>query len=358
MSRYRDLRAAHLKPRVYRELPVAAAVRDLCIDHEGILHWVVLEGDGSAKIESETGSTVVLKEHGATKRFSFPLLQRFVDGRWLIVEPRNASVAPNAFIFDKSGTPIHAFYVGDGIQMVVVDRKDKIWIGYFDEGIFGAFDAPADHPWHRFGPNGLVRLDTKGNVEFAYNRNHPNKSISDIYAMTIDDRDELWFSPYTDFFLASIEGNEVSFVLPRSPRPMEMALSIGPKYFAFFGGFQESSMVTLVERASGRLRLLQLLSGDGNTLSPIRMATRGDTAVAVAGNNLYRLDQEILLSALGPWRDENSSTVGSAVQYQDEEASYAGYDVIYGKGAHHVAGLVRPRQNPPRNDFDSGQGPL
>ncbi|MDE2495699.1 MAG: hypothetical protein KGL97_17505 [Alphaproteobacteria bacterium] len=251
----------------------------------------------------------------------------------------------------------HAFYVGDGIQTVLLDGKGKIWIGYFDEGVFGAFNPmpPEGHLSYRYGPSGLVRCDDRGNVEFSYNTQHPERSISDIQAMTLDEADWAWFCPYTDFFLATTNGGDVNYVLPRAPVSLEDALSVGPEYFAFFGGYQRSSMIAIVHRASQRLRLIQLHKPNGDTLSPVRFATRGARAIAVSDDNLFRLDHQVLLGALGPWTDANTSDVASAVQYLNEEESYSdSYLISPGNGAERVSGKPRPNGNPPRHDKDTG----
>ena len=75
--------------------------------------------------------------------------------------------------------------------------------------------------------------------------------------------------------------------------------------------------------------------------------------VAVAGNQLYRLDQAILLDALGPWTDDNSATLESAIEYLNEETSYAGVYQIYPNGPRFIPGTPRPPQNPPRHDEDT-----
>jgi hypothetical protein len=213
---------------------------------------------------------------------------------------------------------------------------------------------PPGHASYRYGPSGLLRCDDRGGIEFSYNAEHPAQSIADIYALTLDDADTAWFCPYTDFFLASVSQNRVDYVLPKAPVTMADAISVGPDYYAFFGGYKKSSMVALVHRESRRLRLIQLRKENGDTLSPARVATRGSRAVALADNCLFKLDQDVLLDALGPWSEGNTSTVSSAVQYIQEEESYSDYYVIYpGDGAKKVLGKPRLPENQPRKDEDT-----
>jgi hypothetical protein len=166
----------------------------------------------------------------------------------------------------------------------------------------------------------------------------------------VDDENRAWFCPYTDFFLASVLDDHVEYVLPRAPTFSANALTVGASFFAFIGGIHQSSMIAMVDRESLRLRLIQLHGGDGGTLSSGCVATRGAQAVAIANAWLYRLDQNILLDALGPWTDDNTSTVASAVQYFDEESSYSNSYMIYGAGPKVIPGIPRPAENQPRND--------
>jgi hypothetical protein len=336
------------------DLPAGAKFGDLSFDQNGEVYWSYFEGGVGATILTEVGKVVQFRRIDG-KTFGFPLVQRFSDGRWLVIEARTDARANNAFVFSPEGSEINSFYAGDGIQAVIVDRRDKIWIGYFDEGVFGAFNPtpPQGDKSYRYGPSGLLRMDDKGTIEFAFNDRHPDKSIADIQAVTIDDDSRVWFCPYEKNYLASISDNSVDFVLDKSPASLPDALGVTPSHFAFFGGYQRRSMVAVVERETLKLRLIQLHVVSGDTLSPSRVATRGDKAIAVANGKLYQLDMSVLLNALGAWTEQNSSTVASAVQYEDEESSYAGYDIIYPK-VKHVAGKPRPPENQPRHDEDTG----
>jgi streptogramin lyase len=179
--RYRDLPAVHFAPPSYRRLdvPGGAKANNLSISPGGQVHWTCFEEGKGSTIFADDGQRIDLHPPGR-EQFRFPNLQRFPDGRWLVAEARMDPVTPNAFVFDPDGTHINSFYAGDGIQTVLVDRRGKIWIGYFDEGVFGAFNPmPAkEQQTYRFGPSGLVRVDDRGEIEFAYNSSVSDKFIS------------------------------------------------------------------------------------------------------------------------------------------------------------------------------------
>jgi len=349
--RYIDLPAVLYTPSVYARLamPVTVKFNKLFISPGGQVYWTYFEQGKGSVILADDGSLVELKPPHR-ERFFFPNVQRFPDGRWLIIESRTDTTKPNAFVHHPDGTLINSFYAGDGIQTALLDGRGKIWIGYFDEGITS---PPIGDVSYDFGPNGLIRVDDRGRVEFAYNRQHPDKFISDIEAMTIDDESRIWFCPYTEYFLASVLDKQVVYVLSRAPTAGASGICVSTSHFAFFGGFHRSSVVTLVDRATQRLRLVQLHNDDGSALSIICVATRGARAVAFAKEKLYDISLAALIKVLGPWNDDNTSTVASAVQYLDEENSYSDSYLLYPNGPKKIPGKPRPPENKPRSD-DAG----
>lgn len=76
------------------------------------------------------------------------------------------------------------------------------------------------------------------------------------------------------------------------------------------------------------------------------------------GDNLYTLDLDVLLDAVGLWADGNSSSVTSAVRYLEEERSYADSVIMTLQDddltSETVPGEPRPPENPPRDD-DCGE---
>ena len=230
--------------------------------------------------------------------------------------------------------------------------NDKIWIGYFDEGIFGAFTQTPKS--ERYGPSGLARLTDQGEIEFSYNRQFAETFISDIHALTLDDDNRIWFCPYTYFFVASVSANTVRNEFARAPATGADALCVGANHVAFFGGYQQRSMVALLEKSSERVRLIQLLGNEGEPLVHAHVATRGSQAIMSVDSRLYDVSIASLLNALGPWTDNNATTLESAVQYITEEESYSeSYAIIQSDGkttSSIVPGVPRPPENPPRRD--------
>lgn len=321
----------------------------------GELYLTCYREDAGPTIFAADGRPVELKLPGRPA-FAPSFVQRFADGGWLAVEGRTWDLEPNAHVFGPDGRFSHAFFAGDGIETVLVDVRDRIWVGYSDEGIFGAGDYPPGHAARQFGPNGLVRLDDMGRLEFTFKHFARPGNLGDLLA---DDRSRKpsWLCALTGSSpvasLVSVEGQTVEFALDRVPDGT--AISVGSGYFALFGGYDRRCMVTVVECASQRLRLIQLRDRHDSPLVPSLVATRGTMGVVLYENALYRLDLDTFIDALGLWDDGNSTTVHSAVRYMEEEFAYAPASLLTLSRSGEVGVTEtpveeRPPENQPRDD--------
>jgi hypothetical protein len=126
-----------------------------------------------------------------------PIIDRLPDGSWVVVSARADAEDANAIILSPDGRPSHSFAAGDGIEHVRCAADGSIWIGYFDEGIFGG----------TLGAGGIVRFGRNGQPLWTYNDEaRGGKSfIDDCYAMTLVG-DDLWTCFYSDFPIARIAG--------------------------------------------------------------------------------------------------------------------------------------------------------
>ena len=104
-----------------------------------------------------------------TELFTFPLetpfpsIESLQDGRWLIT-PRRTDVAVNARLFTQGGNLSATFMLGDGITEVRTDVRGRIWVAWFDEGIFGNDDWKV--PGRESPPSfrAIVCFDDRGGV--------------------------------------------------------------------------------------------------------------------------------------------------------------------------------------------------
>ncbi|MGR3323332.1 MAG: hypothetical protein ACU0DK_15525 [Pseudooceanicola sp.] len=131
--------------------------------------------------------------------FRYPTAQRFADGRWLITDSRCRETEKNARLFSQDLKLIRELRLGDAIEQIIVDPKDSIWVGYFDEN-----------------PLGLREFSDNGDLVYDFN-NSSGHNILCLYAMHLDSRQDLWVYPYTDFYLARVSDRDAQIVIDECP---------------------------------------------------------------------------------------------------------------------------------------------
>jgi len=75
---------------------------------------------------------------------TFPKIEILPGGETLVVASRcfrnlDGSHEMNAKVYGPDGKQNREFLLGDGINHIQTDAEGRIWVGYFDEGIFGNF---------------------------------------------------------------------------------------------------------------------------------------------------------------------------------------------------------------------------
>ncbi len=212
--------------------------------------------------------------------YVYPVVQRFNDGRWLTVESRSRGNSHNAQVLTESFEKLVEFNVGDAIEQVIVDRKNQIWIGYFDQS----------------GGVGLRRYSDCGEMTYDFNQ-ASGLNIFDLYAMTVDQRDSIWVYPYTGFYLACVIGDQAEVVVEKSPVTGASAISVGGHYAAFFGSYSGRE-VTVCDLRNGKSRQVLLTNGDME-IEYSHVATYADKIAVLWENNIYRLQLHNLIEASG-----------------------------------------------------------
>ncbi len=171
----------------------------------------------------------------------FPLIDRFPDGHWLLASTRVQANENNAMILSTNGKVTRSFALGDGIEHLRCSQDGTIWVGYFDEGVFGG----------SVGSGGLVHFDGYGQPLWAYNnpQRDPSVYIDDCYALT-QNGDEIWACFYSDFPILCLKsGKETVWTNNVSGAK---ALAIDGAFILLAGGYESDAT---------RLSLLRL--GDG-----------------------------------------------------------------------------------------------
>lgn len=180
-----------------------------------------------------------------------PCVDRFDDGRWLVVARRTGS--DNARLLAPDGQLLARFMLGDGIAHVGVDHHNRIWVGWFDEGVSGndGWRVPNEE-WPPSSQSiGLFSADGdyKGLPAFPKSL----EIIADCYALNIAG-DGAWACSYKDFPLSQWQPNgPVRWWSNENAGPSALAVSNGNALLA--GGYGSDAnrlaLVTLDEEGQG-----------------------------------------------------------------------------------------------------------
>jgi hypothetical protein len=94
--------------------------------------------------------------------------------------------------YDSTGVLRESLDLGNGIEDLQTEPNGRIWVSYFDEGVYGS----------GISTEGLVCFDGEGTpvfrfLEFA--RRHQLPHIDDCYALNVAANGDVWVNYYSDF---------------------------------------------------------------------------------------------------------------------------------------------------------------
>lgn len=114
---------------------------------------------------------------------------------WLLADRRDG----RGDIYDDEGQFLRSIDLGDASEDVQTTPEDRIWVSYFDEGVFGS----------GIGRQGAVCFDSSGNPVFQYGEFAEQNGLpflSDCYALNVTASGDVWLNYYTDFPLVQLRG--------------------------------------------------------------------------------------------------------------------------------------------------------
>jgi hypothetical protein len=121
-------------------------------------------------------------------------IQPFEDG-WLLCDARGGQ----AVVYDRTGQPGRTLDLGDASEDVQTTPGGRIWVSYFDEGVYGRGVG---------SQQGLVCFDSIGQPIFKYfdfDERNNLLFIDDCYSLNVVNENEVWLCYYTDFPLVHIK---------------------------------------------------------------------------------------------------------------------------------------------------------
>ncbi|MEV6117048.1 hypothetical protein AB0L59_32345 [Streptomyces sp. NPDC052109] len=222
----------------YTRLPRAYHDRHILhssVDAYGRAHWLLTERPpGPGRLDAPCDVLVVTIDDGAPHETRltavlprFPRIEALPDGGFLLLGTRSRpSDRRQVQVFDAFGRPTHAFRVGDGVEHLLADETGALWVGHFDEGVYGDDELSAP---------GLSRWSASGERLWAYRPVPGTGWISDCYALNVAGR-TAWACPYTDFPLLRIDPADALRVR-RNPVRGAHGLAVRGGRVVFFGGY-------------------------------------------------------------------------------------------------------------------------
>lgn len=212
----------------------------------------------------------------------------FPDGRVFVASSRAAkNDCDQARVYAPDGELIHAFHIGDGVEDVKIDSLGRIWVSYFDEGVF------ADD----LGKGGLVCFDDRGAVQWAFNAQEGHDGfITDCYALHITDS-HVWAYRSDDFNLIRVAPDFQVSTWPTGLRG-SFCVAIGAGHVIFGPQYEEpKGRLHLLKFVGDRLMpvmAINMLLPSGDDIDAGRWMTRSGTLSLVAENCCFSVSVDEL----------------------------------------------------------------
>lgn len=172
-----------------------------------------------AKTESPYGARVVIHDESGQRSVNiagetraYPRVALLKDDEILLLGTRCRRFADgthelNGHVYGPDGQLRRQLLLGDGIEHVATDLIGEIWVGYFDEGVFGNYGwggmTTSDVREDPIGWPGLVRFDAEGNMTWRYEPPEGIGGIDDCYALNVGP-DATWICYYSYFPLVRV----------------------------------------------------------------------------------------------------------------------------------------------------------
>ncbi|MGW1894887.1 hypothetical protein ACWCP6_32285 [Streptomyces sp. NPDC002004] len=259
-------------PRPYRALHIVSST----VDAFGRAHWLLTERPPDRRHARPYDAVVVTVDGGAGHQETelssvtpqFPCIDALPDGGFVLADRRCGKDEEHVQVFDALGRPSWTFRVGDGIGHLLADEAGHLWVGYFDEGVYGGDELSRP---------GLRRFDATGQPLWTYHPADGGGTISDCYALNVAG-ETAWACAYTSFTLLEIRpGHGVTPYANKVAGARGLAVQDGR--VAFFGGYRDDrDRLVRAEAANGTVEPVaqeRLVRPDGRALGRCRVIGRG-----------------------------------------------------------------------------------
>ncbi|SEG83514.1 hypothetical protein SAMN04489712_11610 [Thermomonospora echinospora] len=191
----------------------------------------------------------------------------------------------NAVVYDADGNVLAEETLGDGIEHVFATRTGHIWVGYFDEGVYGNYGWDGPGP-PALGACGLARFSPSLQPNWRFPQSGRWGAISDCYALNIDG-DTAWTCYYTDFPIVRIQDGALTGW--RNDIHGAKALAVGGSRLALYGGYgADRNRLAVGDLGDEALRV----TGEYRVVLPDGQPLPADTQVIGRGPDLHFLTDD------------------------------------------------------------------
>ena len=232
---------------------------------------------------------LVLRVGPTDKQYNFAQL---LPGRkWLLVEARaTRDRGPNADVVNEKGLIVTSLFLGDGIENVQVASSGDIWVGYFDEGVYGG--GQLEH-------SGLVCFDLQGNPKLRFFPEIVDSfampPVDDLYALNVCRNGETWCCYYSDFPLVKLKGIKFDEAWTDFPKKAVRAFAVRGTRLLMVPAYQNTGSLYLCGLKGNSIEEVKLTQSDGQPLEFEMAVGRDSTLGFLSIKNpqrltLYQLD--------------------------------------------------------------------
>ena len=259
----------------YLELPVTESIHSITIDdYENI--YVVVQKERGFEVKKWDGHTLLSCSIHLDEASDFFLVK---DGLLYFLYVMTTEENTILKVYQNDGKKSKEFLVGDAVQVIEIDNKGDLWIGYFDEGIF------SEDP---LSQQGLVSFSNSGHPLYLFNEtsevNHV-PHIDECYAVC-STGESIWVCYYSEStILAELDSNkEVSRLFTIDIGTVSQ-LAVG-KRFALLVTTDETYQLDL---ETGKMKDVHLSLRKNEKASPDHIFARNNKLYCLYGNFLYSL---------------------------------------------------------------------
>jgi len=234
---------------------------------------------------------------------TFPQIDILPNNEVLVVAPRcqrfqDGTHELNAKVYDRTGTLKREFLLGDGIEHVQIDAPGNIWVGYFDEGVYGNFGWPIGGT---IGAAGLSCFSATGQKLWDFSPPEGFDYISDCYALNVS-LDGVWAYYYTGFPFVRIDANLEMRCWENEFIGGAHTLAVEGNQVLLYGGYGDKKTncywLRLADQSAELIADVSLALPGNVDLAQARVIGRNDELHVFSGDDWYRFSVNSLPSAL------------------------------------------------------------